>query len=59
MGKTTFAINICENIIINNNKPVLIFSLEMSEDQIIIKILSSLTKIDQTKIKTGNLSNND
>ncbi|BBA84774.1 replicative DNA helicase [endosymbiont of Pachyrhynchus infernalis] len=56
MGKTTFAINLCENIILNNNKPVLIFSLEMSEEQIIMKILSSMSRINQINIRTGQLN---
>ncbi len=59
MGKTTLAINICENISINNKKPVLIFTLEMSSEQIITKIISSISRIEQKKIKTGNLTNND
>ncbi len=56
MGKTTFAINLCENISMSQNKPVLIFSLEMSSEQIIIKMISSLSRIEQNKIKTGNLN---
>ncbi len=59
MGKTTFAINICENISISNKKPILIFSLEMSSEQMIIKIISSLSKIEQSKIKTGKLNYQD
>ncbi len=59
MGKTTFAINLCENISINQKKPVLIFSLEMSSEQIIIKIISSLSRIEQSKIKTGKLNYQD
>ncbi|BBA84564.1 replicative DNA helicase [endosymbiont of Euscepes postfasciatus] len=56
MGKTTFAINLCEYSLLNDNKPVLIFSLEMSSEQIMTKILSSLTKIDHINIRTGNLT---
>ncbi len=59
MGKTTFAINLCENISISQKKPVLIFSLEMSSEQIIIKIISSLSRIKQSKIKTGKLNYQD
>ncbi|MCR3755222.1 MAG: replicative DNA helicase [Candidatus Westeberhardia cardiocondylae] len=59
MGKTTFAINLCENISIKENKPALIFSLEMSNKQIMIKILSSLSRVNQTKIRTGKLKNED
>lgn len=56
MGKTTFAMNICENISMLQEKPLLIFSLEMPGEQIMIRILSSLSRIDQMKIRTGNLN---
>ncbi len=59
MGKTSFAINICENVSMIQKKPVLIFSLEMSSEQIMIKIISSLSRIEQNKIKTGKLNYND
>ncbi len=56
MGKTTLAINICENISMLQKKPILIFSLEMTSEQIITKIISSLSRIEQNKIKTGKLN---
>ncbi|CEN32334.1 Replicative DNA helicase [Candidatus Westeberhardia cardiocondylae] len=59
MGKTTFAINLCENISMTENKPALIFSLEMSSTQIIIKIIASLSRVNQTKIRTGKLKHED
>ncbi len=59
MGKTTFAMNICENIAMSYKKPILIFSLEMPSEQIIIRIISSLSRVDQNKIKTGKLNNKD
>ncbi len=59
MGKTTFAMNICENIAMSQEKPVLIFSLEMPSEQIIIRIISSLSRVNQTKIKTGKLTKED
>ncbi len=59
MGKTTFAINICENIAMSHKKPVLIFSLEMPAEQIIIRIISSLSRVDQSKIRTGRLNNQE
>ncbi len=59
MGKTTFAMNICENIAMSQNKPVLIFSLEMPSDQIMIRIISSLSRVNQNKIKTGKLNHED
>ncbi len=59
MGKTTFAMNICENIAMSQKKPVLIFSLEMPSEQILIRIISSLSRVNQNKIKTGNLNHKD
>ncbi|BAC24645.1 dnaB [Wigglesworthia glossinidia endosymbiont of Glossina brevipalpis] len=59
MGKTTFAINLCENAAMNEKKPVLIFSLEMPGEQIMIKILSSISRVDQSKLRTGQLNSED
>ncbi|BGI51025.1 MAG: replicative DNA helicase [Arsenophonus endosymbiont of Ceratovacuna japonica] len=59
MGKTTFAMNLCENAALIKEKPVLIFSLEMPYDQIIIRILASLSRVNQSRIRTGQLSNED
>ncbi len=55
MGKTTFAMNLCENVALAQDKPVLVFSLEMPADQILMRMLASLSRVDQTKIRTGNL----
>ncbi|AIN47472.1 replicative DNA helicase [Candidatus Palibaumannia cicadellinicola] len=59
MGKTTFAMNMCENAAMTEAKPVLIFSLEMSGEQIMIRMLSSLSRVDQTRIRTGRLDDED
>ncbi|WP_225639399.1 replicative DNA helicase [Candidatus Profftia sp. (ex Adelges kitamiensis)] len=59
MGKTTFAMNICENAAMTQVKPVLIFSLEMPAEQIMMRMLSSLARVDQTKIRTGQLDDED
>ncbi|XBC44327.1 MAG: replicative DNA helicase [Buchnera aphidicola (Schlechtendalia peitan)] len=59
MGKTTFAMNICENIAMTYDKPVLIFSLEMSGEQIMMRMLSSLSRVNQDKIRTGQLNDED
>ena len=53
MGKTTFAMNLCENAALNSEKPVLVFSLEMPSEQIMMRSLASLSRVDQTKIRTG------
>lgn len=59
MGKTTFAMNLCEHAMMNSDKPVLIFSLEMPSDQIMMRMLASLGRINQTKIRTGQLDDDD
>ncbi|MEE3608875.1 replicative DNA helicase [Avibacterium paragallinarum] len=53
MGKTTFAMNLCENAALASDKPVLVFSLEMPAEQIMMRSLASLSRVDQTKIRTG------
>ncbi|MDV5172078.1 replicative DNA helicase [Photobacterium rosenbergii] len=59
MGKTTFAMNLCENAAMAEEKPVLIFSLEMPAEQIMMRMLASLARVDQTKIRTGQLDDED
>ncbi|MFQ6371599.1 replicative DNA helicase [Shewanella sp. YIC-542] len=59
MGKTTFAMNLCEYAALNEEKPVLIFSLEMPSEQIMMRMLASLGRVDQTRIRTGKLDDDD
>ena len=59
MGKTTFAMNLCEHAAITSEKPVLIFSLEMPSEQIMMRMLASVGRIDQTRIRTGQLQDED
>ena len=59
MGKTTFAMNLVENALMASNRPVLVFSLEMPADQLVTRMLSSLGRIDQTRIRTGKLEDDD
>ncbi|EGR4485385.1 replicative DNA helicase [Vibrio cholerae] len=59
MGKTTFAMNLCENAAMEQDKPVLIFSLEMPAEQIMMRMLASLSRVDQSKIRTGQLDDED
>lgn len=59
MGKSSFMMNIAESAVISEGKPVLVFSLEMSSESIILRMLSSLGRIDQTKIRTGQLGDDD
>lgn len=59
MGKTTFAMNLVESVALRTDKVVLVFSLEMPADSIVMRMLSSLGRIDQTKIRTGKLDEDD
>jgi len=59
MGKTTFAMNLAEHAAMTQEYPALIFSLEMPADQIMMRMLASLGRIDQTKIRTGQLDDED
>lgn len=59
MGKTTFAMNIAEHVAIKSRSPVLIFSMEMPGEAIVMRLLSSLCRIDQLRIRTGKLADED
>lgn len=56
MGKTAFAINIAENVCFKSNIPVGIFSLEMSAEQLVHRIVCSQSEVESEKIKTGALN---
>lgn len=57
MGKTAFAMNIAQHCAFNLSKPVGIFSMEMSEQELITRILSSLSSVPLSNISNGRLSN--
>jgi replicative DNA helicase len=59
MGKTALGLNITLNIIKNLKLPVLFFSLEMPKEQIMYRLLSIETSITQSKLRSGNLYQND
>ncbi|MGE5624794.1 MAG: replicative DNA helicase [Bacillota bacterium] len=59
MGKTSFAMNIAENAAIGNQVPTAIFSMEMSGEQLAMRLISSLGRIDQQKVRTGKLDDID
>jgi replicative DNA helicase len=59
MGKTTFAMNLVENAVLRSDKVILVFSLEMPSDSIVMRMLSSLGRIDQTKVRSGRLDDDD
>lgn len=56
MGKSALAINIAENICFKNNMPVGIFSLEMSAEQLVHRIICSQSEVESDKIQTGSLN---
>ncbi len=59
MGKTAFVMNMAENAAIQSNKPVLVFSMEMPDDSLAMRMISSLGRIDQHRIRTGKLKDED
>ena len=59
MGKTALALNIAENISFRNDIPVGIFSLEMTAEQLVHRIVCSQSEVESTKIRTGSLSSSD
>ena len=59
MGKTTLAMNFAENAAIKHKLPVAIFSMEMPGEQLALRMMSSLGHIDQHKVRTGKLDDDD
>ena len=59
MGKTAFALNIAQNVAIREKVPVAIFSLEMSKEQLVQRMLCSQAEVDTQRLKTGNMQSKD
>jgi len=59
MGKTALVMNIAEHAAIKSGKPVLVFSMEMPSDSLAMRMMSSLGRIEQHRIRTGQLSDDD
>ena len=59
MGKTTLAVNIAENAAIGAKVPTAIFSMEMPSQQLAFRMISSLGRVDQTHLRTGNFPDED
>ena len=55
MGKTAFALNIAENVAVNEGLPVLVFSMEMGASQLALRLVGSLGRINQQNLRTGRL----
>jgi len=59
MGKTSFAMNIAEHVAIKEQLPVAIFSMEMPSEQLAMRLLASLARINQQRVRTGQLEDDD
>ncbi|MFY9529027.1 MAG: replicative DNA helicase [Candidatus Acidiferrales bacterium] len=59
MGKTALALNCAENIALRKREPVAIFSLEMSKESLLLRLLASEARVDAHKFRTGHLAHDD
>jgi replicative DNA helicase len=59
MGKTAFALNIGEHVAVENRLPVAVFSMEMAGTQLAARMLGSIGRLDQHKLRTGRLTDED
>ncbi len=59
MGKTAFVMNLVEHAVLHGDKPVIVFSMEMSAESLMMRILSSVGRINQSKIRSGKLAQDD
>jgi replicative DNA helicase len=59
MGKTAFALNIAEHVAVNDRLPVAVFSMEMAGSQLAMRMLGSIGRLDQMKLRTGRLTDED
>ncbi len=59
MGKTALALNIAENVALRNREPVAVFSLEMSKESLLLRLLASHARVDAHKFRTGHMNRDD
>jgi replicative DNA helicase len=59
MGKTAFSLNIAENVALDANLPVAVFSMEMAATQLVMRMLGSVGRLDQHKLRTGKIAEDD
>ena len=59
MGKTTFAMNLAEHVAMSGDLPVAVFSMEMPAEQLALRLISSLGRVELQKIRTGKLGEQD
>jgi replicative DNA helicase len=59
MGKTALALNMAEHVAVDNGLPVAVFSMEMSASQVATRMLGSIARVDQHKMRTGRLNDSE
>ena len=59
MGKTSFSLNIAENVAMDTGLPVAVFSMEMGATQLVTRMIGSIGKLDQHRMRNGNLEDED
>ena len=59
MGKTAFALNMAENVAVDNGLPVAVFSMEMGGTQLAMRMLGSISRVDQHRMRTGRLTDEE
>lgn len=59
MGKTSFAMNLVETAALNSDKPVVVFSMEMPSDSLVMRMMSSVGRINATRVRSGALEDED
>jgi len=59
MGKTAFSLNIAENVALDASLPVAVFSMEMGASQLVMRMLGSVGRLDQHKLRTGRIAEDD
>ena len=59
MGKTSFAMNLVEHAALNSDKPVVVFSMEMPAESLVMRMMSSIGRINQTRVRSGSLEDED
>ena len=59
MGKTAFALNMAEHVAVDNGLPVAVFSMEMDGTQLAMRMLGSISRVDQHRMRTGRLNDDE
>ena len=59
MGKTTFAMNLVESVLFNNNLPALVYSMEMPADSIAMRLISSFGRVHQGHLRAGKMDSDE